>query len=98
MAEMEKQVTDLLAKGYITPSSSPYGAPVLFVKKLRSAELRMCVDFRALNALTVRNSGPLPRIDDMLAQLSSAKVFSAIDLRSAYNQVQLMLLQHFSQS
>jgi len=89
MAEMERQVADLLARGYITPSTSPYGAPVLFVKKPRSTELRMCVDFRALNAVTVKNAGPLPRIDDMLSLLAGARVFSALDLRSAYNQVQL---------
>ena len=59
------------------------------MKKPRSTELRMCVDFRALNAVTVKNAGPLPRIDDMLSLLAGARVFSALDLRSAYNQVQL---------
>jgi len=90
MAEIEKQVTQLMEQGYISPSTSPYGAPVLFVKKPRRTELRMCVDWRALNAVTTKNAGPLPRIEDLMYDLDGAKVFSSFDLRQAYHQVNLM--------
>lgn len=90
MEEMEKQIKLLLELGYIRPSQSPYGAPVLFVKKPRSTELRMVIDYRALNKLTKRNAFPLPRIDDMLDHLAGAKVFSLIDLRQAYHQCRLV--------
>ena len=90
MAEIERQVTQLLEQGYISPSTSPYGAPMLFVKKPRSTELKMCVDWRALNAITTKNAGPLPRIEDLMAVLSGAKVFSSFDLRQAYHQVNLL--------
>lgn len=89
LAEMERQVKELLDQGYIKPSSSPYGAPVLFVKKPRSDELRMVIDYRALNKLTERNAYPLPRIDVLLDHLAGSKVFSLIDLRQAYHQIQL---------
>lgn len=90
MAEIERQVTELLALGYIQPSMSPWGTPVLLVKKPHSTELRMCVDYRALNAITRRNSYPLPRIDDLISTLAEAKIFSSIDLRQAYHQLQLI--------
>ena len=90
MEEMEKQIQHLIELGYIRPSQSPYGAPVLFVKKPRSTELRMVIDYRALNKLTKRNAYPLPRIDDMLDHLAGAKVFSLIDLRQAYHQCRLV--------
>jgi len=90
MAEIEKQVAHLLEQGYISPSISPYDAPVLFVKKPRSTELRMCEDWRAVNANTVKNAGPLPRIEDLLSVLANAKVFSSFDLRQAYHQVNLL--------
>ena len=70
---------------YIQPSNSPYGHPVLFIKK-HTGGLRMCVDYRSLNKNTVKNRYPLPRIDDMFDQLQGAKVFSSIDLQSAYYQ------------
>jgi hypothetical protein len=85
-AEVRKQIADLLAKGYIEPSSSPYGAPVLFVQK-KDGGLRMCVDYRALNKLTVRDRYPLPRIDDLLDKLRGKMVFSALDLQAGYHQI-----------
>jgi hypothetical protein len=81
LRELKVQLKELLAKGYIKPSKSPYGAPVLFVHK-KDGPLRMCVDYRALNKVTVKNRYPLLRIDDLFDQLSGAKVFSRIDLRS----------------
>ena len=67
-AEVETQVKDLLARGWIEPSTSPYGAPIVFAQK-KDGTLRMCVDYRALNNITVKNRYPLPRIDDLLDQL-----------------------------
>jgi Reverse transcriptase (RNA-dependent DNA polymerase)/RNase H-like domain found in reverse transcriptase/Integrase zinc binding domain/Chromo (CHRromatin Organisation MOdifier) domain/Retroviral aspartyl protease len=90
MQEMERQIADLLAKGYIEPSTSPYGAPVLFVKKPRSEELRLVIDYRMLNKITVKNKYPIPRVDDMMDALSGAKVFSTLDLRQAYHQIKLV--------
>ena len=77
---------ELLAKGYIRQSKSPYDAPVLFVDK-KDGKLRLCVDYRALNKVTVKNSYPLPRIDDLFDRLAGAKYFSRIDLRSGYHQI-----------
>ena len=77
LAEVEKQVAELLRLGHIEPSKSPYGAPVLFVKK-KDGSLRMCIDFRALNKITVRNTYPLPRIDELLDRLRGGKVFSSL--------------------
>jgi hypothetical protein len=90
MEEMEKQITNLLDLGYIRPSQSPYGAPVLFVTKPRSTDLRMVIDYRVLISITRRIGYPLPRIDTMLDHLASAKVFSLIDLRQAYHQAKLL--------
>jgi transposase InsO family protein len=87
-AEVERQVADLLRKGYIEPSQSPWGAPVLFVPK-KDGGLRMCIDYRALNKLTVKNRYPLPRIEDLLDQLQGAKVFSGLDLASGYWQIRI---------
>jgi hypothetical protein len=89
LEEMHKQITQLLELGYIQPSASPYGAPVLFVKKPRSTELRMVIDYRALNKLTRRNAFPLPRIDVLFDHLAGAKVFSLVDLRQAYHQIKI---------
>ena len=85
---MRRNIDELLKAGLIRPSVSPYGAPVLFVKK-KDGSLRMCIDYRALNNITVKNAAPLPRIDDILDQLKGSKYFSIIDLRSAYHQIRL---------
>lgn len=87
-AEAKKQVTELLAKGWIRPSTSPYGAPVLFVGKA-DGTLRMCVDYRALNALTVKNRYPMPRIEDLFDKLAEGKVFTSLDLQSGYHQIRI---------
>ena len=81
--ELKRQVQSLLAKGYIQPSSSPYGHPVLFINKATGG-LRMCIDYTALNQQTQKSRYPLPRIDDLFDQLQGAKYFSSIDLQSAY--------------
>ena len=88
LAEMKKQIHELIEKGYIRPSTSPWGAPVLFVKK-KDGTMRMCVDYRALNEVTIKNKYPLPRIDDLFDQLKGASVFSKIDLRSGYHQLKI---------
>jgi hypothetical protein len=78
--ELKMHLEELLKKGYIRPSVSPWGAPVLFVKK-KDGTLRLCIDFRQLNKVTIKNKYPLPRIDDLFDQLKNAKIFSKIDLR-----------------
>src|SRR5215216_5912222 len=78
----------MLQKGYISPSSSPWGSPTIFVDK-KDSSLRMCVDYRQLNDVTIKNKYPLPRIDDLFDQLSGAKVFSKIDLRIGYHQLKI---------
>ena len=83
---MREELNKLLKNGSIEPSRSPYGAPVIFVKK-KDGKLRMCIDYRALNKLTIKNRFPIPLIDDLIDQLHGAKVFTKIDLRSGYNQV-----------
>jgi hypothetical protein len=88
LKELQLQLEELLKKGYICPSVSPWGAPVLFVKK-KDGTLRLCIDFRQLNKVTVKNKYPLPRIDDLFDQLKDVKVFSKIDLRSGYHQVRI---------
>jgi hypothetical protein len=88
LAELKTQLQELLDKGYIHPSSSPWGCPALFVKK-KDGSLRMCVDYRPLNAVTIKNKYPLPRIDVLFDQLAGAKVFSKIDLRSSYHQIKI---------
>jgi hypothetical protein len=79
---------ELLDKGFIRPSTSPWGCPALFVKK-KDESLRMCVDYRPLNAMTIKNKYPLPRIDVLFDQLVGAKLFSKIDLRSGYHQIKI---------
>ena len=88
LMELKKQLNDLLARGYIRPSKSPYGAPVLFVDK-KDGKLRMCIDYRALNKVTIKNNYPLPRIDDLFDRLAGAKYFSRIDLKSGYYQIRI---------
>jgi hypothetical protein len=87
LAELKKQLQELLDKGFIRQSTSPWGCPALFVKKDES--LRLCVDYRPLNAVTIKNKYPLPRIDVLFDQLEGAKVFSKIDLRSGYHQIKI---------
>ena len=88
LQELKQQLADMTEKGFIRPSVSPFGAPVLFVKK-KDGSLRMCVDYRGLNKVTRKNSYPLPRIDDLFDQLQGARIFSKIDLRSGYHQVRV---------
>jgi hypothetical protein len=88
LAKLKIQLQELLDKGYIRPSSSPWGSPALFVKK-KYGSLRMCVDYCPLNAVTIKNKYPLPRIDVLFDQLAGAKVFSKIDLRSGYHQIKI---------
>ncbi|GBG69660.1 hypothetical protein CBR_g4490 [Chara braunii] len=85
---LRAQLDDLLDKGWIRPSCSPYGAPVLFVRK-KNKDLRLCIDYRKLNARTVKNAGPLPRIDDLLERLGGATYFSKLDLKSGYHQIEI---------
>nr|GEY71195.1 putative reverse transcriptase domain-containing protein [Tanacetum cinerariifolium] len=88
MKELSEQLKELSGKGFIRPSSSPWGAPVLFVKK-RDGSFRMCIDYRELNKLTVKNRYSLPRIDDLFDQLHGSSVYSKIDLRSGYHQLRV---------
>ncbi|XP_057747187.1 uncharacterized protein LOC130966406 [Arachis stenosperma] len=88
LAELKKQLDELLRKKFICPSASPWGAPVLLVKK-KDGGMRLCVDYRQLNKVTIKNKYPLPRIDDLMDQLKGATVFSKIDLRSGYHQIQV---------
>ncbi|GBG84351.1 hypothetical protein CBR_g38322 [Chara braunii] len=84
--ELRKQLKELTKKGWIRPSTSPYGSPVLFVPK-KGGTLRMCIDYRGLNAITVKNAEPLPRIDDLLDRVQGCKYYSKIDLKSGYHQI-----------
>jgi hypothetical protein len=88
LAELKVQLQELLDKGFIRPSNSPWGAPVLFVKK-KDGTLCLCIDYRQLNKVTVKNRYPLPRVDDLFDQLKGARVFSKIDLRSGYHQLRI---------
>jgi hypothetical protein len=88
LVELMIQLKDLLDKGYIRLSSSPWGCPALFVKKKDEA-LHLCVEYRPLNAVTIKNKYPLPRIDILFDQLEGAQVFSKIDLHSGYHQIKI---------
>ena len=88
LEELKKQLKELQEKGFICPSSSPWGAPVIFVDK-KDGTQRMCVDYHSLNEVTIKNKYPLPRIDDLFDQLRGAYVFSKIDLRSGYHQLKI---------
>jgi hypothetical protein len=88
LAELKIQLNELLKKGLIWPSFSPWGCPAIFVKK-KDESLRMCVDYQPLSAVTIKNKYPLSRIDILFDQLSKAKVFSKIDLRSSYHQIKI---------
>ena len=88
LKELKLQLQELLEKGFIRPSVSPWGAPMLFVKK-KDGTLRLCIDYRQLNKLTVKNKYLLPRIDDLFDQLKGGSIFSKIDLRSRYHQLRI---------
>ena len=81
LRELKEQLQELFDKGFVRPSALPWGAPVLFVKK-KDGSMRLCIDYRKLNKVTIKNKYPLPRIDDLFDQLQGATVFSKIDLRS----------------
>ena len=88
LEEVKAQLTHLIESGYIQPSKSPYGAPIIFVPK-PGGKLRMCVDYRQLNSLTVKNRYPLPRIDELLDRLHGSSVFTKLDLQSGYWQIRI---------
>jgi hypothetical protein len=88
LAELEKHIKELLEKGFTHPSSSSWGAPMIFVPK-KDGTQRLCIDYRALKGVIVKNKYPLPRIDDLFDQLCGACVFSKIDLRSGYHQLKI---------
>ncbi|GJT99466.1 putative reverse transcriptase domain-containing protein [Tanacetum coccineum] len=88
MQELSNQLQELSDRGFIRPSTSPWGAPILFVKK-KDGSFRMCIDYRELNKLTIKNRYPLPRIDDLFDQLQGSSVYSKIDLRSGYHQLRV---------
>jgi hypothetical protein len=88
LEELKKQLKELLDKQFIHPSSSPWGAPVIFVEK-KDGTQTMCVDYRALNEVTIKNKYLLPRIEDLFDQLKGARVFSKIDLRLGYHQLRI---------
>ena len=85
---MKEQIEDLQKKGFIRDSTSPWGAPALFVPK-KDGSMRMCIDYRKLNRVTIKNKYPLPRIDDLFDQLKGSRYFSKIDLRSGYHQLRI---------
>jgi hypothetical protein len=84
LVELKKQIDELSEKGYIRPSTSPWVAPVLFVEK-KNGTKRMCIDYQALNEVTIKNKYPLPKIEDLFDQLRGSSVFSKIDLRLGYH-------------
>jgi hypothetical protein len=88
LVELKKQIAELQAKGFIRPSSSPWGAHVLFVEK-KDGTQRMCVHYHSLNEVSIKNKYPLPRIEDLFGQMKGASVFSKIDLRSGYYQLRI---------
>jgi hypothetical protein len=88
LAELKKQLGELQRSGFIRPSSSPWGALVLFGEK-KDKSMRMCVDYHSLNEVTIKNKYPLPRIDDLFDQLKGSKYFSKVDLRSGYHQLKI---------
>ena len=88
LRELKAQLQELLDKGFIRPSVSPWAASVLFVKK-KDGSMRLCIDYRELNRVTVRNKYPLPRIEDLFDQLQGAQVFSKIDLHYGYHQLKI---------
>ena len=88
LQELKVQIQDLLDRGFIRPSTSPWGAPVLFAKK-KDKTLLLCIDYRQLNRVTIKNRYPLPRIDDLFNQLRGVQVYSKIDLHTGYHQLRV---------
>jgi hypothetical protein len=88
LVELKVQLQGLLDKGFIRPSSSPWGCLALFISK-KDKDLRLCVDYRPLNVVTIKKKYPLPCIDILFDQLAGAQVFSKIDLRSGYHQIKI---------
>ncbi|XP_071683425.1 uncharacterized protein [Lolium perenne] len=88
LIELKKQLDDMLSKGLIRPSASPWGSPVIFVDK-RDGTIRLCVDYRKLNEMTIKNKYPLPKIEDLFDQMNGARVLSKIDLRTGYHQLKV---------
>ena len=88
LRELKAQLEELLSKGFIRPSISPWGAPILFMKK-KDGSLRLCIDYKQLNRVTILNQYPLPRIDELFDQLQGSRVYSKIDLRSGYHQLRV---------
>jgi hypothetical protein len=86
--ELQNQLTDFLKRGLIRPYSSPFGSPILFVKK-KDGTMRMVIDYPSLNKITIKNRYPLPRIDDLLDRLHGATIFTSLDLMSGYHQIRL---------
>ena len=84
--KLKSQLKELIDKKYIRPSMSPWGAPIIFIKK-KDGTLRLCIDYRQLNKITIKIRYPLPHIDDLFDQLRKETIFSKIDLRSSYHQV-----------
>ena len=89
LLELKVQIHELLDEGFIRPSTSPCGAPIMFSKKNDKTTLRLCVDYRQLNRVTIKNRYPLPRIDDLFDQLRRAQVYSKIDLHTSYLQLRV---------
>ena len=88
LKELKVQMEELMSKGFVRPSTSPWGVPVMFVKKT-DGSLRLCIDYRELNKVTIRNQYPLPRINDLFDQLQGARVFLKINMRSGYHQLKI---------
>ena len=88
LEKLNKQIKELQGKGFIRPSSSPWGAPIIFVDK-KDGSPRMCIDYQSLNEFTIKNKYPLPRIDDLFDQLRGASLLSKIELRSSYHQLKI---------
>ena len=88
LVELKKQLVDMLSKGLVRPSASPWGSPIIFVDK-RDGTTRLCVDYRKLNDVTIKNKYPLPKIEDLFDQMNGARVFSKIDLRTGYHQLKI---------
>ncbi|KAL4284532.1 hypothetical protein GQ457_16G016040 [Hibiscus cannabinus] len=88
LKELKRKLEELQSKGFIRPNTFPWGAPVLFVKK-KDGSMRLCIDYRQLNRVTIKNKHPLPRIEDLFDQFKDASIFSKIDLRSGYYQMRV---------